>query len=151
MRKHIFSLCITIGVLSSCGGSDQTPASLEIARNKGEKEAKTITIKDWQKELSLFIESDINKPAWTSSYAVTHDGDDIVYTSVDEDLRTKKIIVEKKGDDIESITIHNEVMNQLYQSQEKLYYSPDSLYRIEKVQDIRVIGTNHYLITGQFK
>lgn len=179
MHKRIFSICIAIGFLSSCGGNEQaaqnlqtevyfdikgffeqeaarlsknsTPILKEIARNQENTESKKITIKDWQKELSLFIESDINKPAWTSSYDIIDAGDSIVYTTSDPDLRTKKIVVKKEGEKIASIAIHNEVTNQLYTSQEELYYAPDSLYQIEKEQDVRIIGTNHYLITGSFK
>lgn len=178
MRKPILAFCITVSVFTSCSrneqvsqnlqtsiyfdikgffeqeasrlGKDTTSIHKEIARNGGIKESKTISIKDWEKELSLFIESDINKPAWTSSYEVINEGDDIIYTSSDPELRTKKIIVNKNGENVESITIHNEVKNQLYTSQEELFYSPDSVYRIHKEQDVRVIGTNSYLVVGSF-
>lgn len=179
MRKHILPFCLVIGLLSSCGESEQTtqdlqtevyfdikgffeeeavrlsrnsnPVHKEITRNREETESKNITIKDWKKELSLFIESDINKPAWTSSYQVREEGDSTIYTTSDPNLRTKKIVINMEDEKVAAITISNEVTNQLYTSQEKLYYSPDSLYRIEKEQDVRVIGSNHYLVTGKFK
>lgn len=179
MRKRILPFCLVIGLLSSCGESEQTtqnlqtevyfdikgffeeeavrlsgnsnPVHKEITRNREETESKNITIKDWKKELSLFIESDINKPAWTSSYQVREEGDSTVYITSDPNLRTKKIVINMEDEKVAAITISNEVTNQLYTSQEKLYYSPDSLYRIEKEQDVRVIGSNQYLVTGKFK
>ncbi|MFB5944663.1 hypothetical protein [Albibacterium profundi] len=178
MRKLFVLLTVVGSFLGACSGSNSNAPNLqtdvyfdikgffeeeahrlsqdtnlihkEISRNGGEKESKSLLIKDWLKEFSLFIESDINKPAWTSSYEVSHEGDAIVYTSNDPELRTKKIRIEKDGETVESIIIHNEVENKLYKSIEELYYSPDSIYRIEKLQDVRVIGANHYLITGSF-
>lgn len=178
MRKLFVLLSIISMVLSACGGSNSKAPNLqtnvyfdikgffeeeaqrlakdtnliqkEISRNGGEKERKSLVIKDWLKEFSLFIESDINKPAWTSSYGVSHKGDTITYTSNDPELRTKKISIVKNDEIVKSITIYNEVENKLYKSLEELYYSPDSIYRIEKLQDVRVIGANRYLITGSF-
>lgn len=178
MRKLLVLLTIVGSLLSACSGSNSSTPNLrtdvyfdvkgffeeeaqrlakdtnlihkEISRNGGEKESKSLIIKDWLKEFSLFIESDINKPAWTSSYEISHEGAAIIYTSNDPELRTKRISIAKDGETVESITIHNEVENKLYKSVEELYYSPDSIYRIEKLQDVRVIGTNHYLITGSF-
>lgn len=121
----------------------------EILKNT-EREAKEINIKDWNKEFSLFIESDINKPSWTSSYSIKTNNDTLIYSALYPDLRTKEIKILKKADEVLFISIKNEAINKLYQSQESLFYFPDSVYKIIKDQQVRIIGENHYQITGKF-
>lgn len=115
------------------------------------KQRQTIRIKDWQKEFGLFIQSDINKPAWRGSYTVVSNKDFIIYTAKLPELNTKKIIIRKSGDKIGYVVIANSVSNFLYSSKERLTYYPDSLYRIEKKQQIKIIGQNRYFIEGKIK
>lgn len=115
------------------------------------KQSRTLHIKDWQKELELFIQSDINKPAWRGSYTVVNNKDFIIYTAKLPELNTKKIIIKKRGGKISYIVIANSVKNFLYNSRERLTYYPDSLYRIEKKQHIKIIGQNQYFIEGRIK
>jgi len=121
----------------------------EILKND-QKEAKKIQINNWDKEFSLFIESDINKPSWVSSYSVNKNNDTLVYKALDPDLRTKEIKILKKAEKLLLISIKNEAANKLYKSEEELYYFPDSLYKIIKTQEVRIIGKNHYQISGEF-
>src|SRR5690606_37479591 len=99
----------------------------EVNRNE-QKERKVVLINDWKKEFDLFIESDINKPSWTSNYKVEINGDTTLYQALTSELRTRIIQVIKNGDRIESISIKNESLNKLYKSYESLVYYPDSIY-----------------------
>jgi len=128
----------------------EKPVILKEIRKNDQQGSKEISITDWNKELSLFIESDINKPAWTTSYSANIAEDSTVYNALSNELRTKKITVVKKQGKVSSILIVNEVSNELYKSQEKLLYYPDSLYMIVKDQQVRILGENHYKITGNF-
>jgi len=121
----------------------------KIVKNASE-ESKEIRIKDWNKEFSLFIESDINKPSWVSSYSVKTIDDTTIYSALSADLRIREIKVTKDADKIHSISIKNDVINDLYKSREALFYYPDSLYRIVKQQNVRVLGINDYQIIGTF-
>lgn len=121
----------------------------EVNKNE-QKERKTILIKDWEKEFDLFIESDINKPSWTSSYNVESNGDTTLYQALVPELRTRMIQVIKDGSKIKSISIKNESLNRLYKSYESLSYFPDSIYVIEKEQQVRFLGENKYRVTGVF-
>jgi len=121
----------------------------EVSKNE-QKEEKLILIEDWQKEFDLFIESDINKPSWTSSYKVEVRGDTIFYQALDPDLRTRKIQIIKHNNKIKAISIKNESLNKLYKSYEYLSYYPDSIYIIEKEQRVRFLGENKYKIAGSF-
>ncbi len=117
----------------------------------GERESHAIRIGNWQNELALFIDSEINKPAWRASYRVDSLDDRITYTSLDSTLRTQRITVETKADgSVKRISVHNRVANMLYRSDERLDYHPDSLYRIDKHQRVRVIGTSRYTVSGVF-
>jgi hypothetical protein len=121
----------------------------EVNRN-GEKEVKNILIQDWEKEFDLFIQSDINKPSWTSSYKVENLGDTTIYNALTPNLRTRVIQIIKTNNEINSILIKNESLNKLYKSYEYLTYYPDSTYIIEKVQQVRFLGENNYKIIGTF-
>jgi hypothetical protein len=117
----------------------------------GRSEGRTLNIADWGKELGLFAASDINKPAWASSYNTSQSGDTLIYRSLDPDMRTQLIEIVGSPDSVIMIYIRNQEENALYKSLEELRYYPDSLYRIEKKQDIRFIGINEYQIEGSFK
>jgi hypothetical protein len=105
----------------------------------------------WDTELSLFSESDINKPAWRDSYRVHIDSTGTSYTALDNKLRTRSIRIKKnKMDKLIELTVVNRTSNYLYSSSEELLYIPDSLYRIIKIQDVVLLGKNSYEINGIF-
>ncbi len=112
-------------------------------------ESKSVQIEDWKDELGLFIDSDINKPAWRGRYRIDSTKHSLTYTSVDPELRTQQITIEKQIDGtIKHIAIVNRISNMLYQTEEQLDYYPDSLYRINRQQSVRVIGESQYAIVG---
>lgn len=125
------------------------PILKEVSRNSS-AETKTIKIDNWEKEFGLFIESDINKLSWKDSYQEIKNQDTISYISTDPELRTQKIVLIKNDQEITEIRIENVTKNLLYNSVEKLSYYPDSLYLIEKKQDVVLLGSNEYRITGVF-
>jgi hypothetical protein len=49
------------------------------------------------------------------------------------------------------LMVFNVINNSLFQTREKLTYYPDSLYRIQRKQHVRFLGTNDYLIEGKLK
>jgi hypothetical protein len=123
---------------------------LKTVQHNGETETKTVHIANWGLELSLFKQSDINRPAWKNSYKVQADSNFIIYIAKDPELRTKKILIRKVNGKIKWILIFNQNKNILYRTAEKLSYFPDSLYLIEKSQSVRFLGTNKYRIKGLF-
>jgi hypothetical protein len=126
------------------------PVVKEVIRN-GSTERKTVRI-DWYSELALFRESDINKAAWRDSYRTEEKSGTITYTATDEDLRTRKITLEKGPDGkLKHVRIRNRTSNFLYTTSEVLDYYPGSGYRMEKNQQVRIIGTSHYTIKTQLK
>lgn len=126
------------------------PVILKTVGKNEQREQKKLQLSDWKRELDLFSSSDINKPDWLQRYSVDSTNEVLTYRTKDPKLRTKEIKIHKdeKGR-VKWIYILNGEKNWLYESLEKLNFYPDSLYRIEKEQAIRLIGRNSYLITGK--
>lgn len=121
-----------------------------VSRN-GQVETKSLKIANWPQELSLFSESDINKPSWKNSYRITSSENYTIYKALEPDLRTQEIIIKKVSKKITLVMIYNVVNNRLFQTKEKLTYYPDSLYIIRRKQNVRFLGVNDYLIEGKLK
>jgi hypothetical protein len=111
-------------------------------------ETQKLHIPNWGTELSLFSESDINKPAWKESYSTSTTDSLLIYRAKDPSLKTREIIVKRDGNRVKWIMIFNYTKNVLYETTEKLSYFPDSLYLIQKRQRVRVLGTDSYKISG---
>ncbi|HVV56652.1 MAG TPA: hypothetical protein VHC47_15060 [Mucilaginibacter sp.] len=127
------------------------PLITKTVTHNNDTETKKVHIKDWGAELSLFTESDINKPAWRADYNIQQSGDFLIYKAKkNTDLKTRDIIIKKTGDKIKWILIFNHTQNILYESEEKLSYFPDSLYIIRKLQRVRFLGLQKYTIKGVF-
>ena len=116
--------------------------------HNGVTETKKVQIANWGTELNLFIQSDINKAAWSNSYTITNDGNAIIYRAKEPQLRTREIIISKLGNKVKWILIYNTTKNILYQTTEKLSYFPDSVYIIQKYQKVRLLGANNYQVKG---
>jgi len=118
--------------------------------HNGVAESKKVHIANWGNEFSLFIGSDINKPAWKDSYWVQQTGNMLIYKAKYPELQTTRIIINKADNKVKWILIFNHTKNILYETKEKLSYFPDSMYRIEKLQHVRLMGSNRYDVKGLF-
>jgi hypothetical protein len=126
------------------------PVNKTVTHN-GVTENKTVHITNWGQELNLFIQSDINRPAWKNSYRIQTMDSLLIYTAKYPDLRTTKIVIRKDKDKVKWILLYNHTKNLLYETREKLSYFPDSVYLIEKWQRVRLMGRNNYRIEGVLK
>ncbi|MES2426667.1 MAG: hypothetical protein V4560_06815 [Bacteroidota bacterium] len=122
--------------------------TLKTVTHNGITETKKVQIANWGAELSLFSQSDINKPAWSNSYNIINDGNVIIYRAKEPQLRTREIVINKQGNKVRWILIYNDSKNRLYQTTEKLSYFPDSVYIIQKYQKVRLLGANTYVVKG---
>ena len=124
---------------------------LKTVIHNGVAESKRVKIDNWPRELNLFVESDINKPAWRDSYKIQQTDHTTIYMATDTTIKTREIIINKKDDKVAWIIIYNFTKNILYTNREKLTYVPDSMYKIEKTQHVKLLGINRYAITGFLK
>lgn len=118
--------------------------------HNGDAQTKKINNVNWVNEFNLFINADINNPAWSNSYTIQHAKGLIVYKAKTPDLKTRSIIIKKEGDKVKWLIIYNHATNMLYENVEKLTYFPDSVYQISKSQKVRFLGKNLYSIKGVF-
>jgi hypothetical protein len=174
--KLILSLLICISVLAACRPDVQVNGakryfdlkgfvnadsalliknhavvSKTVWHNESAPLTKQIKVNNWGQELSLFAASDINKPAWRDSYKILNQGDSVVYTAVDPHLITRRMVVQTVNGVVKKIRVDNFTQNLLYKTSEHLVYFPDSLYLIDKLQQVKLMGANHYMIRGVIK
>jgi hypothetical protein len=114
----------------------------------GITEQKKVHINNWGLELDSFIGSDINRPAWKDSYNIVADNDILLYKAKYPELKMREMLIKKENGKLKWMLIYNKTQNIIYQTTEKLTYFPDSLYMIEKVQRVRLMGTNVYKVQG---
>jgi hypothetical protein len=114
-------------------------------------ETQKVHVSDWGTELSLFIQSDINKPAWRDSYEVSTSDNITRYKAKDPSLKTQAVLLKRENGKLKWIMITNRTKNILYENTEKLTYFADSLYLIQKRQRVRILGTDTYRISGLLK
>lgn len=120
------------------------------AEAAGETETLTVQEPDWEEELALFIGSDINKPSWRDSYTADSGGTYLLYEATDPGLRIRSIRIDRDGRPaVTGILIRRGVRNYLYSSSETLRYYPDSLYEISRHQEVKLLGTSDFRVSGR--
>jgi hypothetical protein len=130
----------------------KNPEVLKEVSVDGEREIKTLKIKDWDKELQSFISSDINKPAWKTMYRIDSTTQGVTYTALDSTYKTLSIqIAWDQAKHPISLQIHNRNQNMLYKSEEWLKYEPEAQYEILKSQEIRWISSKRFEIKTIFQ
>jgi len=135
---------------------DQEQSSIQkTIRKDSLEETKKITDINWENELNLFKESDINKASWVSKYQAdtnrtASNQQQIIYTATDKDLKTQELQVFLTNEQVDSIAIRNRIANQVYTSQQLLTYSPRGGYSIQKTQDVVLFDKDKYQIKVAF-
>jgi len=135
------------------------PSVNKSVTHNGVTESKKLHIENWNIELSLFRQSDINKPAWRNSYSVLKDSDLLIYKALEPELVTREILIKLADGKVKYMMIVNDtydvnakprrdLQHYFYITREKLTYFPDSLYLVQKSQRVRFLGVNNYDIKG---
>lgn len=114
-------------------------------------EKKQIKINNWETELSLFTNSDINKSAWKNSYNIDSTASKITYTAKVADLKTRSIIINTVNKKPVSITIINHQKNYIFESWENLFYRTNVGYKIEKKQQLLFWDAEVFKVEARFK
>lgn len=117
----------------------------------GSVEQKKTKISNWDKELAIFINADINKASWNGSFKHSKTNYSDTYISDNRKIPIKSLKVDYKGNKISKIAITIENTNILFHSVDTLTYYPDSLYEIKKRQKIKLLKEKNYTITGKIE
>ncbi|MBX2873339.1 MAG: hypothetical protein KTR30_14605 [Saprospiraceae bacterium] len=122
----------------------------------GKKEQKTQEGVDFEKELAIFIRSDINKPAWVDKYGVDSimSSDDLIrvdYIALDSTLKTRLLSVEFEDAMVNKVTITNKTASPLIQSKQQLTFEPNKGYQIANQQDLSLSDDSQLRIIATFE
>lgn len=127
------------------------PSIVKSVEKDGESEQREIKIANWKNELAAFQSADISKNFDPSLYEVKSMDCVTEFKAKKKELQIQRLRIEfDQNEKVKHIHIEKNIANSLYDSQEKLDYYSDSLYRIVKLQDVRGLDANQYQIVGKF-
>ncbi|RYG37265.1 MAG: hypothetical protein EOO01_30305 [Chitinophagaceae bacterium] len=113
-------------------------------------EVKRLRIPNWKKEFEIFIAADINKVNWAGLIHVSMTDTLVQYTARSEKVFVKKLAVHRLHGVVKRIDIIVNRDNMLYNSADTLTYVPDRFYSIKKQQNIRLLPSRSYAVSGKF-
>lgn len=128
----------------------------KMATVDGKQEQRLIDSIDFGRELAVFADSDINRPAWTDAYEVDSSFNaqreliGLTYTSNDDNLKTRSITVDFEGASVSKILVKNEVASSITASSQVLSYQPAIGYSIESHQKVAMSDEHVFKIEVQF-
>lgn len=122
----------------------------------GKQEQKTQEEVDFEKELAIFIRSDINKPAWRDKYGVdsvvvSNDLIRVDYVALDSTLKTRLLSIEFEDAVVNKVMITNKTNSPLIQSQQQLTFEPKKGYQISNQQDLSLSDDSSLRIVATFE
>ena len=121
-----------------------------------ESETKMLSVLNLDNELSIFIASDINKPAWSDKYKVDSIYNSqkklsqLSYSALDESLKTKKIAIDFQNQAVSKITIQKATDNAVAQSKQLLTYDVTKGYTIQSEQSLSLSETKTISVKVDF-
>jgi len=176
--KNLSGLMFVFGMLLACGSSEKSiqkntyfawSAFLKQEINgyaksnqrvhktvilDGEKEVKMVSNLDWEKEFALYLDADLNKPAYEKSYDNLSEPGFYWYSlKKDENLPVKKMIVHLDGEELPTkVEIEITQKNFLFETRKKLFmnFSEGHIqtYYIEGMQQFLLAKPTSYKILG---
>ena len=96
---------------------------------------------NYRQELKVFLDADINRPAWWDRYAIDSSRQDgalrsIRYQAKAEDLKIRSILLTFSRDSLRSVDIDLEAESAATGFRQELHYSPAKGFRIFTRQDV---------------
>jgi hypothetical protein len=135
----------------------EQPDFLKEVSLNGKQESIQPDTLDFEKELSVFLNSDINKVSWIDSYSADttrHDDGSIattVYKAQKEKLRTRLLEVSYEADTPRRVRIINRTENAVLDADQELIYEPETGMEIQQTQQIRFMKPNEISIAVRFR
>ncbi|MCP3933508.1 MAG: hypothetical protein GY705_30940 [Bacteroidetes bacterium] len=122
--------------------SDLQPVLKKRSSINDKTEEKQIKETNFERELAVFKNGDINRTAWMDKYSsdttFSTQGklSRIEYKAKEDKLKTKRIFIEFQKDKVHSVTIESQSENIISKFKQQLTYSPEKGYSILSEQDI---------------
>lgn len=118
-------------------------------------EEKKLDQLDFEAELSIFIASDINRPAWSDKYKIdsVYNKQNLIltYNTLDESLKTKKITISFEDKAVTKIAIEKAIDNAVAQSKQLLTYQVDKGYAIQSEQTLSLSEIQTILVEVDYE
>jgi hypothetical protein len=135
--------------------SAQTKANKTVRYNEKEDVLSNQKL-DYQKELAVFVHSDINKLSWREKYSADtlKEGNEIrsiTYKALDEQLKTRKIAISFDQNEVAQIAIENRLKSIMASTWQTLEYVPGKRYQVHGKQKMRLAGVDRMGIEVEFK
>jgi len=114
----------------------------------GKEETKEVERIDFENELLIFSNTDINRTAWLEKYSTDSTFNtqkqltSIEYKSLDDNLKTKSIRVEYLKNIVSTIEIMTVGSSAVSNTKNYLKYSPTAGYSIKSKQDVKFVSEN---------
>lgn len=111
---------------------------------------------DYEKELAVFVHSDINKLSWREKYSADtiREGTEIrsiTYKALDDQLKTQKIAIAFDQNQVAQIAIKNHLKSIMASTWQELQYVPGKGYWVQGKQQMRLAGEDTMGIAVEFK
>jgi hypothetical protein len=131
----------------------QKPLVNKVMVVSGAREKRSTAEINWQKELELFIQADINKPAYRNSYAINRP-DSVTYeykVQTEEDLpvRFLRVVLDEPGGKPALIEAQILSENKLYESEKNLQLRSGQQGADWRVQSYRIRGFQELVISSR--
>jgi hypothetical protein len=105
---------------------------------------------DWQKELKLFAEANINKTTFVGKYEVIESKDSVIYIAKDSSLSVKKTIIVTENSKLKVVIIKQKSSNFFYTTNRLLQLNFEnnqmSSYQIQGSQKLIGLPTSYFEI-----
>jgi hypothetical protein len=111
---------------------------------------------EWMDELDLFIESDINRPAWRGQFKVDTIKLEreyvITYKTENKQIPVKNVVVtiDKDTKQCLKVTVDRRTDNFLYQSDQSLYFTTGEGYMMKGKLSVSYLFDSEYSIDSEF-
>lgn len=135
--------------------SAQTKANKTVKYNEKEDVLSNQKL-DYEKELAVFVHSDINKLSWREKYSADtlREGTEIrsiTYKALDDQLKTRKIAIAFDQNQVAQIAIKNHLKSIMASTWQELEYVPRKGYQVHGKQQMRLAGEDTMGIEVEFK
>ena len=128
----------------------------KIASVDGKREEQLPDSMDFTRDLKIFSENDINRPAWSDSYqtdSIFNDQKELTrlnYTAMDDKMKTRQILIDFDHGAVSKIHIENGTSSAVAHTRQVLIYEPQKGYSIESHQKVTLTDDNVFLVEVQF-
>lgn len=128
---------------------NENPTITKTVTNEKSSEVKQTKISNWNNELAHFATVNLNKSG-NSDFLKERIGDTLIFSTPNSSKNSTVVKVIYQNDTPTELQITKITQNLLFVNEEHLFYSKGKTYSITKNQHVKGMGTNNYIIKGDF-